>query len=372
MFENKSSYKNPLAIRIADSATVLESYAQEISKNKRPSLTQISKAILNLVFPSLGLLDKILEQKGIRADGTLEEKIVILIKSSISDRSQLLAEYEQELLTKSTVLPAKYEKPIEDTEVVKSNSKLEAAIQSILNTMKNQNIDKLVSDIVPETFVSDVSDSFGRLQEYLNSLQSDFNTKLNQNIPEYLFQLRGDFWKIRFDSDIIYLKDSKGLQYIKSLLQNPRKTIRSDELVSPDSDLSDFPGMVDHDSVHERTPTYNRPLPDVDISVYRDALAKLESELKNLNPHNKGYLKKIEDISILKKIISRRFNLFGKRRPQDSGEKARQAVLKAISRDTKRVKKDIPSLYWHFERHIKTGFECVYDPPTSELKSWQF
>ena len=372
MFESKSSYKNPLAIRIADSATVLESYAQEISKNKRPSLTQISKAILNLVFPSLGLLDKILEQKGIRADGTLEEKIVILIKSAINDRSQLLAEYEQELLNKSNVLPAKYDKPIEDTEVVNSNSKLKAAIQSILKTMENQNIDKLVSDIVPETFVSDAPDSFGRLQEYFNSLQSDFNTKLNQNISEYLFQLRGEYWKIRFDSETIYLKDSKGLQYIKSLLQNPRKTIRSDELVSPQSDLSDFPGMVDPNSVHERTPSFNRPLPDVDISVYRDALAKLESELKNLNPHNKGYLKKIEDISTLKKIISRRFNLFGKRRPQDSGEKARQAVLKAISRDTKRVKKDIPSLYWHFERHIKTGFECVYDPPTSELKSWQF
>jgi hypothetical protein len=372
MFESKSSYKHPLAIRIADSATVLESYAQEISKEKRPYLIQIGSAILSFVFPSLGLLDKILKQKNIRTDGSLEEKIVLLIKSAISDRSQLLAEYEQELLNKSTVLPAKYEKPIEDTEVVKSNSKLKAAIQSILKTMDNQNIDKLVSDIVPETFVTDAADSFGRLQEYFDSLQSEISTRLNQNIPEYLFQLKGEYWKIRFGGETIRLKDSKGLQYIKSLLQNPRKTIRSDELVSPQSDLSDFPGIVDPNSVHERTPIVNRPLPDVDISVYRDALAKLESELKNLNPHNKGYLKKIEDISTLKKIINRRFNLFGKRRPQDSGEKARQAVLKAISRDTKRVKKDIPDLYWHFERYIKTGFECIYDPPTIELKSWQF
>ena len=108
--------------------------------------------------------------------------------------------------------------------------------------------------------------------------------------------------------------------------------------------------------------------------VYVDMTNKikeLEEVLLQLTPGSDEYYLAEEHIIAQRKKRSKYFNRAGQERPHDSGEKARQAVYTAITTAKKRINKNLPSLFAHLQRYLNTGFECIYDPPPSELKSWQ-
>ncbi len=192
---------------------------------------------------------------------------------------------------------------------------------------------------------------------------------------DYIFQLQGDIWKLRFKEKVSYLNNSKGLYYIYTLLNNPQKAIRADTLKNLDSGSVGMPENIDNEKGSNNTQkkaTTKKYYEGKNKTTLKENLETLE-HLRGQETPNSDYHKKLDDeIEELKKYIRRNFNLFDKPRPTDLGEKARQAVLKAIKRDIKRVKRNLPELYQHLDRHITTGYECIYNPPNEEIKSWQF
>jgi len=190
--------------------------------------------------------------------------------------------------------------------------------------------------------------------------------------PEFMFRLEGEYWEIGFDGTAIRLKDSKGLQYINALLKNPHKPIRSDRLTAPHVNVIMSQKEVSANQVMEREAPKVRYAPD---NVYVDMTNKikeLEEILLQLTPGSEEYFLADEHIKAARKKRSKYFNRAGQERPHDSGEKARQAVYTAITTAKKRINKNLPDLFAHLQRYLNTGFECIYDPPSSELKSWHF
>ena len=365
-------YKNPLASRIAESASSLNSYlVSKHSDNPLDSVMTINQAVIVLSLPD-DQVDDLLKIKGIAEEGSPDEKAALVLKTLLSDTEKLISEYRMENSTSTDEHIYKYEHPIDKIDVVNSSRHTVKVAELLKSQIRDPNLAGIFKIIVPPDFVCSSTDEFGRLHEFINSYQSNIQTQVNQDIPEYLFKLTGDFWTIRYEGEIIRLKDSKGLRYILTLLKNPNKDIRSDQLVAIGLNVLMMQSQDAYSSLGENQQHSNRTLPDVHISVYQDALAKLKSELENLSPSNRGYLEKIQQISALDKMIRSRFDKFGRRRPEDYGEKARQAVSKVIASAKKKIKKEMPEFHGHLKRYLTTGFKCVYDPPPSELKSWQF
>ena len=193
-----------------------------------------------------------------------------------------------------------------------------------------------------------------------------------EDSPEYLFRLEGEYWEIGFDGTTIRLKDSKGLQYINTLLKNPHRSIRADSLTAPyinakSGKREDISGQV----AEKKPPTYNNTSDKTYIAM-TNKIIELEQILEELIPGSDEYFLAEDHLKKQRKERSRYFNRTGQERPVDSGEKARQSVSTAISNAKKKINKDIPELIIHLTNYLHTGFECIYDPPPDNLKSWHF
>ncbi len=355
-------YKNLLALEIGTSTNMLSVYLS--------GMTVISRAMFrSIVVPSV--VYKMWKAYGVNSLLSKDEKIIALFIKSVKDSNKLLADYQKEQKNSSDISAD----PIERTEVVNSTYDLINAMDAVKDAVTYKKKIYKLNDIVPQDFIGTSSSPTGRIREYIESTIQERLDNLNKTVPKYIYELKAEYWEIRFGGESKMFKDSKGLYYIYTLLNNPQKAIRADVLKNLDSGSVDMPENIDNEKHSNNTEEKANP------KKYYEGKSKAElkedvetlEHFRDQETLNSNYHKKLDDeIDALKKYIRRNFNLFGKPRPTDLGEKARQAVLKAIMRDTKRVKRDLPELYQHLDRHITTGYECIYNPPNEEIKSWQF
>ncbi|MBC8193361.1 MAG: hypothetical protein H8E18_13330 [FCB group bacterium] len=245
---------------------------------------------------------------------------------------------------------------------------------SALRTLSNITNDESIEEIIPRIRQDLLKNGYPQLNQPGQTtfiLEAIKNTDMEVH-PEYVFRLKGEYWEIGFDGNTIRLKDSKGLQYINALLKNPNQAIRSDSLTAPHVNVS--PGSREDISVQvteKRPPVYNYA-PDKTYTAMTNKIKELEQILEELVPGSDEYFLAEDHLKKQRKERSRYFDRSGQERPQDSGEKARQSVSTAISNAKKKINKDLPELIVHLTNYLHTGFECIYDPPPDNLKSWHF
>ena len=374
MFDSKPSYKNPLAARIAESASLLESFATELIQKKQPRLTQVGKKLFRAMFPILDLVDgisELLKQKGMQGDGSPEEKAAQLLISLIEDVHQFTSEYSNEKLNTNDKLPTIYEEPIDRADVVNAVERSSNVTDLFKDIIENDPaLAGIFKIIIPDNFECQSSNALEKLKEFLKDYQTGIKNRVNKDIPEYMFQLKGDRWEIRFEGEIFHLKKIVGLKHIHSLLMNPSKPIRSDHLQYGKIPNKKMVSQEDTDKKKKEAEVLIQFRPQFSYTDYSNAIRSLETELDQLELGSKEYLSKEDEIEHVKKERSRNFNWRGKERPHDSGEKARQAVSKSIANAKEKINKDIPELVIHLTNYLHPGYECIYDPPPSELKSW--
>ena len=381
MFDFKLSYKNPLAARIAESASLLESFATELIQKKQPRLMQVGKKLFRTMYPIFDLVDgisELLKQKGMQGEGSPEEKAAQLLISLIEDVHQFTSEYRNERLNTNDKLPTIYEEPIDRADVIDVVEESVKVMDLFKDVIKNPDLAEILRIAVPENFECESTDELERLKEFISSYQKTIKNRVNEDIPEYMFQLMGEYWDVRFGGKIYHIKDLKGMRYIHILLQKPSKPIRADVLAPAVEKAEAAEGLIDNTDIpDEGEPSVH----DVNVvretgargeyKMYKSALADSKVELKTLKKNSRNYAVKAQKVKNLEKFISKTFDRSGNERQTfDTGEKSRQAVRKAIKRDLKRISNSSPKLGKHFQDHLKTGFECIYNPPPKSLPDW--
>ena len=351
-------YKNPLAQEIAHASSAMNDLLDD-------SVISVQGAVAGGGIPNSMLLS-ILIYLGARR----EKKTPSLLKQTFNNSNQLLADYKKNSLDLGNKTANPYEESIEKEEVVNSIQDFVSALENTIAATNEKIFSQKIMSAVPDEFISESNNPIDRVIEYIKFIKEETQGNLNKTIPEYVYQLKGDYWEIRFSEKMTLLKDSKGLHYIYTLLQNPHQYIRVDTLAISDSALPSQTGGSLYKE--NNTATDYSFISNADTSVYNDAIKILEENQELVELGSNEYYEIDEKIRMLKADIKRRFNRSGIERPEDQGEKARQSVLKAISRDRLRIKKRLPNLFVHLENHIRTGYECIYNPPTEEIKSWQF
>jgi len=261
-----------------------------------------------------------------------------------------------------------------DTEKRASLYSLAGRELSALRTLNSITDNDSVDDIIPRIRQDLLNNGYPQLnQPSQTSYIPASIEKTEIEVPQdYVFRLEGEYWEIGFGGNTIRMKNSKGLQYINALLKNPHHPIRSDVLTAPHvNERPRYQEDISNQVSEKATPAYSYT-PDKTYTEMTNKILEIEQILEELIPGCNEYHLAEDHLDKKRKERSRYFDRSGQDRPQDSGEKARQSVSTAISNAKKKINKDLPELIVHLTNYLHTGFECIYDPPPDNMKSWHF
>ena len=186
-----------------------------------------------------------------------------------------------------------------------------------------------------------------------------------------LFHREDDFWTVTFGGKTVRLRQAKGLTYISHLVANPGQEIHvlklealahgepvagSGEVAAVES-ASDAGEVLDTKAVNE----------------YRRRAKEIAEELEEARDHND--LGRVEMLSTELGSIEHELRTASGlgRRTRKVGsnvERARVRIKNSISASLLRLREAHPELARHFDRTLKTGEFCSYEPGSGESGKW--
>jgi Domain of unknown function (DUF4118) len=188
----------------------------------------------------------------------------------------------------------------------------------------------------------------------------------------------GDYWTIRHDGQIAWLKATRGLESLAVLLGHPGREFHVGELIGPASPDAGMDSWLDQQvGHHARTLRLQDAGPILDAHAraeYKLRLAELRADLKEAerfnNPHRVEQIQ--EELNAIAEQLSAAVGLGGRdRKATSQAERARTAVTKRIRGSIKKIGNATPSLGHHLAASIKTGYFCSYSPAPDCAVKWK-
>jgi hypothetical protein len=160
----------------------------------------------------------------------------------------------------------------------------------------------------------------------------------------------GEFWTVRGFGELCRIKDSRGMQMLARLLEQPGRELHVLDLAG-----ADVVDGGDSGSVLDRTAR----------DQYVARLRRLQDELAEASAWNdRGRQEKLEaELDAITEQLSSAYGLGGReKRAGSATERARTNVRRRIADAMQRIEDAAPTIGRHLAATIKTGFACVYDP----------
>jgi len=204
-----------------------------------------------------------------------------------------------------------------------------------------------------------------------------------------VFRKDGEYWTVGYDGKVFRLKDTKGFGYLAHLLHHPRVEFHALDLAGGDASRreDDETGQSAHGlppadedlakaGIHIGSLGDAGEMLDEQAKVaYRHRLSELREELEEAK--EAGNIERAElaeqEIDALTRELSRAVGLNGRnRRAMSSSERARQSISKSIKSVLARISQSDATVGDIFERCIKTGTFCSYQPDPDISIAWEF
>lgn len=203
----------------------------------------------------------------------------------------------------------------------------------------------------------------------LENIFSEFLEEVAPSKELYGLYKEGKTWRTVFEGETNSILDSKGMDYIATLLVNPHKSIPCAELYGavlvPLAEVSgEF--VDDYQQIPKKSKTLN-----VDAVSDKKTKSNCEQRISDIESEieiakDTGNTEKIAPLEYEKKAlqqeISRSEGLRGKLRVSGKPEKARQAVTRAVERAIQSMEKQHPKLWVHLRSTVTTGNTLTYKP----------
>lgn len=163
---------------------------------------------------------------------------------------------------------------------------------------------------------------------------------------------QGQLWKVEFDAGSVMLKDSRGLQLLSKLLQQPDREIHVLDLV----------GGARREEGDQST---GAPLDAEAKAAYQSRLGVLREQLEEAGElGDVGTAEQArQEIDFITRELSRAFGLGGRARHTGSdAERARVNVQRRIKDAIRRIGEQLPDAQRYLEGAVETGTYCRYRP----------
>jgi hypothetical protein len=170
----------------------------------------------------------------------------------------------------------------------------------------------------------------------------------------FVFRRYGEFWRLTFDGQTVYLKDSVGLAYIARLLNESNRDIPAVSLLAARAGID--PRLASGSS--------GKLLEEADREKYQNLYREYTEELEEAKRNNDlGRIERLQtQMDGLASEIARATGLGGRSREKTDADKVRKSVSMAVSRDIERVAGEHAALGRHSNAAINSGYTFRYAP----------
>jgi hypothetical protein len=178
----------------------------------------------------------------------------------------------------------------------------------------------------------------------------------------HVFRCEGEFWTLQFEQETIRLKDTRGLQFIATLLRTPRTLIHALELASS-AEGRVFKGSSAGNFIDPKA-----------RNAYRERLHELASEQAAAEAQNDPPRaeRARQESELLMQQLAKALGIGGRnRRAAAEAERARINVTRSIRSAISRMTLRSPALAHHLSTSIRTGTFCQYVPDPSRRIEWE-
>ncbi|MEO7803141.1 MAG: adenylate/guanylate cyclase domain-containing protein [Actinomycetota bacterium] len=168
----------------------------------------------------------------------------------------------------------------------------------------------------------------------------------------------GEFWTIEFRDEVMRLKHSKGLGYLREMLSQPGRDIHVLDLASGGHLDEDSGDVIDGEA----------------SAAYRRRIVELEQELEEARSFNDPARVELanEELQAITDQLRAAFGIGGRARKSGSNtERARVSVTKAIRSTLEKISSNSQPLSAHLEATVKTGLYCSYSPDPESNSKWE-
>jgi pimeloyl-ACP methyl ester carboxylesterase len=182
----------------------------------------------------------------------------------------------------------------------------------------------------------------------------------------YTFRNEGDYWTVSYEGRMFRFKDSKGLRYLAHLLGHPYTEFSATALVAGSQLGEDQSASADPGDAGEVLDLQAK-------AAYRLRIKDLTEELKEAKKtgNEKRGIKVEKEIEALSTELRRAVGLGGRdRRAASSAERARVNVTRTIRISIGRIKEHHSGLAKYFDKTIRTGTFCSYQPDPERHIFW--
>ena len=187
---------------------------------------------------------------------------------------------------------------------------------------------------------------------------------------ENAFARAGEYWDISYEGRTFWLKDSKGLGYLSTLLAEPGREFHALQLAAgpgarPEGKPAEVAARAEGD--------LGVVLDARAIEDFRRRIAELESdaaEARSFGDAERASRAETER-DVIVETLAGAVGLGGRaRRSGGPGERARVSVTKAIRSALDRIATHDPDLGRHLRTTVRTGAFCSYSPDPRAPASW--
>ncbi|GIW56289.1 MAG: hypothetical protein KatS3mg082_2750 [Nitrospiraceae bacterium] len=170
----------------------------------------------------------------------------------------------------------------------------------------------------------------------------------------FVFRRYGEFWRLTFEGQTVYLKDSVGLAYIARLLNEPNRDIPAVSLLAARAGID--PRIASGSS--------GKLLEEADREKYQNLYREYTEELEEAKRNNDlGRIEKLQaQMDWLATEIARATGLSGRSREKTDADRVRKSVSMAVSRDIERIAGEHAALGRHLNAAINSGYTFRYAP----------
>ena len=193
---------------------------------------------------------------------------------------------------------------------------------------------------------------------------------------ESLFLRQNDYWTIRYHGHTALFKSTRGFDYLAGLLRDPGREFHVTELVACPIGASTPAAVVVANGRVTGVLYAGAPLLDGQAKAeYKCRVNELRQELDQVKRFNDLQRKtEVQDeLQAIADHLASAVGLGGRdRKTSSDAERARSAVTKCIKKAIQKIGEAIPSLGYHLDARIKTGYFCSYNPHPDRPVIWKF
>ncbi len=190
-----------------------------------------------------------------------------------------------------------------------------------------------------------------------------------------VFRLDGQFWSVGRPTRLMRLKDAKGLEYIRRLLQQPNVAVHALDLAgAPEASGSEREAAAREDGLATRSwkQGESSTIDQQARSAYRERLRDLRSDLEEAERNNDaGRVERLRgEIDFLTEELTGAGGGGNRQRPPSHAERARLNVTRAIKAVIRRIGDGDADLGRYLESTVRTGMYCSYVPDPRFPTRW--